>query len=87
MVWRGISQALSRKLPRFLHIFPKAGIAYTATYAVGQAARYYYAGGRTAPAQLSLLLSVAFANFRARFQSNRDSKSEGNEPPRHLRKV
>ncbi|WJW69380.1 hypothetical protein OZ401_002988 [Candidatus Chlorohelix allophototropha] len=87
LVWRSISQVLTAKLPRLLHILPKAGIAYTATYAVGQAARYYYAGGRTAPAQLSMLLSAAFARFRERFQPNGDSKHDGSEPPRQLRRL
>jgi hypothetical protein len=53
LVWRGLSRYLIRKTPSLLVFIPKIGIAFAATWLVGQIARWYYADGRVASTQLA----------------------------------
>jgi uncharacterized protein (DUF697 family) len=48
-VWRTAARALVGLLPTAISLLPKAIVAYTGTYVVGETARYYYLHGRRPP--------------------------------------
>ncbi len=50
--WRTTARTLVGLLPSIVSLVPKAVVAYTGTFAVGELARYYYEYGRKAPPEL-----------------------------------
>jgi uncharacterized protein (DUF697 family) len=48
-VWRSVARTATGMLPTFVAAVPKATIAYAGTYAMGQAARFYFEHGRKPP--------------------------------------
>jgi uncharacterized protein (DUF697 family) len=48
-VWRTAARTLVGLLPPAISLLPKAVVAYTGTYVVGETARYYYLYGRRPP--------------------------------------
>jgi len=48
-MWRTTARALVGLLPTPLSLLPKAAVAYTGTFVVGETARYYYLYGRRPP--------------------------------------
>jgi uncharacterized protein (DUF697 family) len=51
-VWRTAARMLVGLLPGLLSLLPKAIVAYTGTFVVGEGARYYYQHGRKPPPEL-----------------------------------
>jgi hypothetical protein len=82
-IWRTFARLLTKKIPALFSLIPKVGIAYSATFLVGQAAKYYYSHGRTTPAELAELVKGAFERFRSRGKGG----SEGADGQNRLRKV
>ncbi len=50
--WRTTARTLVGLLPGFVSLLPKAVVAYTGTFVVGEMARYYYEYGRKAPPEM-----------------------------------
>ncbi|MDO8672461.1 MAG: hypothetical protein Q7O66_13680 [Dehalococcoidia bacterium] len=51
-IWRTVARETAALIPGLLGAVPKIVIAYAGTYAVGQAATYYYDKGRKPPTQM-----------------------------------
>jgi|GEM_PF-1989805 len=84
-LWRSLARTATRKLPFLLAILPKAAIAYGSTFVVGKIAEYYYANGRTSPAEIADLLRGAFDRFFGRKAG--DGPDEGGSGQQRLRRV
>ncbi len=56
--WRTTARTLVGLLPGFVSLLPKALVAYTGTFVVGELARYYYRYGRKAPPEVVRALSA-----------------------------